>query len=44
MLINIKIPAIVINTTAECLKEGKSLYFFNHLRFDEKLKIHAQLS
>ena len=51
MLINIKMPTIVgiltfismINTTAEHLKARK-VFIFQHFRFDEQLKIHAQLS
>ena len=51
MLINIRVPTIVgiltfisvINTTAEHLKARKS-FIFKRFRFDEQLKIHAQLS
>ena len=51
MLINVKMPTIVgilifmskINTTSEHLKARKVL-IFEHLRFYEHLKFHAQLS
>ena len=52
MLINVKLPTIVvgiftfismINTTSESMK-AKKIFIFQHFRFYEQLKYHAQLS
>ena len=51
LLINIKLPTTfdilifisMINTTSENLK-GRKIFIFQHFRFYEQLKSHAQLS